>query len=306
MARRTPRWALVGVPAVLVLGVAGFWLWNSTRTPAFTERDVIVVADFANSTGDAVFDDALKQAVSVQLQQTAFVTLLADRQVQSTLALMQRKPEEPVDRRRRARAVPARGRARHRRRIDRAARDRPTSSRSACTTARPGAAIAQEQTQADSKEGVLKAVGTSVTALRKRLGESLASIQKNDVPAEATTTSLEALRAYGLGVASARDEGGRRGDSVLPAGDREGSELRAGAREAQRRALESRPPRRRRRRKRRRPTTLRDTVSEYERLYILWSYYARTGDDAKAEGDARGADDDVPARLRGEEQLGIY
>ena len=94
-ARRVPRAIVFGVPAVLVLGVAGFWLWNSTRTPAFTERDVILVADFANSTGDPVFDDALKQAVSVQLQQTAFVTLLPDRQIQSTLALMQCRPRRP-------------------------------------------------------------------------------------------------------------------------------------------------------------------------------------------------------------------
>jgi hypothetical protein len=69
------------VPAALVAGAVGFWLWNSARTPAFTERDVILVADFANTTQDAVFDDALKQAVAVQLQQTSFVTLLADQQI---------------------------------------------------------------------------------------------------------------------------------------------------------------------------------------------------------------------------------
>src|SRR5262249_44316757 len=84
---RRPRWALFGVPAVLVIGMAAFWAWSSTRTPAFAERDVVLVTDFVNSTGDAVFDDALKQAVSVQLQQTAFVTLLADQQIQTTLAL---------------------------------------------------------------------------------------------------------------------------------------------------------------------------------------------------------------------------
>ncbi len=195
---RRPRWALVGVPAALVLGVAGFWLWNSTRTPAFTERDVLVVADFANSTGDAVFDDALKQAVSVQLQQTSFVTLLADQQVQTTLALMRRPPEEPV--------IGAVARELCQRAGARATVEgsiAPLGSSYVIALGvhdcQSGAAIAQEQTQADSKEGVLKAVGTTVTSLRQRLGESLASIKKNDVPVEATTSSLEALRAYGQG-----------------------------------------------------------------------------------------------------------
>src|SRR5262245_61399066 len=197
--RRRPRAALIGIPAALVLGVAGFWLWNSTRTPAFAERDVLVVADFTNSTGDAVFDDALKQAVSVQLQQTPFVTLLADQQVQTTLALMRRPAEEPV--------VGAVARELCQRAGARATVEgsiAPLGSSYVIALGvhycQSGAASAQEQTKADSKEGVLKAVGTTVTSLRKRLGESLASIRKNDVPAEATTSSLEALRAYGQGL----------------------------------------------------------------------------------------------------------
>src|SRR6185295_8676132 len=159
----------------------------------------VLVADFANSTGDSVFDDALKQAVSVQLQQTSFVTLLAEQQVQTTLALMRRTHDERV--------IGAVARELCQRAGARATVEgsiAPLGSSYVIAlgvhNCQSGAAIAQEQTQADSKEGVLKAVGTAVTALRKRLGESLASISKNDVPAEATTRSLEALRAYGLGV----------------------------------------------------------------------------------------------------------
>ncbi|HQX82164.1 MAG TPA: serine/threonine-protein kinase, partial [Vicinamibacterales bacterium] len=86
---------LLGIPVVAVL-VAAFFFWQSTRTPAFTERDTIIIADFDNTTGDAVFDDALRQAVAVQLQQTPFVTLLADQSVQRTLRLMSRAADEPL------------------------------------------------------------------------------------------------------------------------------------------------------------------------------------------------------------------
>ena len=303
-AARPPRWALFGVPAVFVLGVAGFWWWNSTRTPAFTERDVIVVADFANSTGDAVFDDALKQAVSVQLQQTSYVTLLADRQMQSTLALMQRKPDDPV--------VGAVARELCQRAGARATVEgsiAPLGSSYVIALGvhdcQSGAAIAQEQTQADSKEGVLKAVGTTVTALRKHLGESLASVAKYDVPAEATTRSLEALKAYGLGV---RARATKSDDASIPffqqaiekdpnfalahaklsvvfSNTGRGEDARAEAKKAY---------------------DLRDTVSEYERLYILWSYYSRTGDDAKTKETLDILTTTYPRDFAAKNNYGIY
>ncbi|HKW03383.1 MAG TPA: protein kinase [Vicinamibacterales bacterium] len=303
-AARKPRWALVGIPAALVLAVAGFWLWSSTRAPAFTERDAIVVADFVNTTGDQVFDDALKQAVSVQLQQTSYVTLLADRQVQTTLALMQRKPDEPV--------VGAVARELCQRAGARATVEgsiAPLGSSYViaigvhdCQT---GAAIAQEQTQADSKEGVLKAVGTTVTSLRKHLGESLASITKSDVPAEATTKSLEALRAYGLGVktrATKSDEASipffqqalekdpnfalaHAKLSVVFSNTNKGAEARAEAEKAY---------------------ALRDTVSEYERLYILSNYYARTGDDAKQKETLEVLTTTYPRDFAAKNNYGLY
>jgi tetratricopeptide (TPR) repeat protein len=304
MAARKPRWALVGIPAALVLAVAGFWLWSSTRAPAFAERDSIVVADFVNTTGDQVFDDALKQAVSVQLQQTAYVTLLADRQVQSTLALMQRKPDEPV--------VGAVARELCQRAGARATVEGSISPLGSayviaigvhdCQT---GAAIAQEQTQADSKEGVLKTVGAMVTSLRKHLGESLASIQKYDVPAEATTKSLEALRAYGLGVktrATKSDEAAipffqqalekdpnfalaHAKLSVVFSNTGKGADAKAEAEKAY---------------------ALRDTVSEYERLYILANYYTRTGDDAKQKETLEVLTTTYPRDFAAKNNYGLY
>jgi predicted Ser/Thr protein kinase len=90
------RWLIYGGLAVVAAAVAGYVAWNSTRAAALTERDTVLVADFVNSTGDPVFDDALRQAVAVQLQQSPFITLLPDQRIQRTLQMMQRPPEEPV------------------------------------------------------------------------------------------------------------------------------------------------------------------------------------------------------------------
>ena len=172
----------------------------------------------------------------MQLQQTPFLTLLPDQRIQRTLRLMQRTPDEPVTGARRARGLPARRRQGDRRRIDRAARLelRHRARRAQLPDRRAArAAAGAGDAQGRRAQGQL---GAAVTALRKRLGESLASIQKYDVPVtDATTTSLEALRAYGQGVRDARHARRRGVDSVLPAGHREGSELRARLRQARRR-----------------------------------------------------------------------
>src|SRR6185503_1153631 len=88
----------VGAPAAaVVLAVAAYMLFFRTaRTPAFTEKDTLLVADFVNTTNDPVFDDALKQAVLVQLQQTPYLTLLSDQRIQRALQFMQRQPGEAV------------------------------------------------------------------------------------------------------------------------------------------------------------------------------------------------------------------
>ena len=186
------------MPAAVIVGAAGYYFWHATRTPAFTERDTVVVSDFANTTGDPVFDDALKQALSVQLQQTPYLTLLPDLRVQRTLKLMQRQPDQPI--------TPQVARELCQRVGAKATFEGSISSLGSdyvvtigvhnCQT---GAALAEQQVQVRTKEEVLSSLGKATTALRKSLGESLASIQKYDVPVtEATTSSLEALKAYGL------------------------------------------------------------------------------------------------------------
>ena len=236
----------------------------------------MLVADFANTTGDAVFDDALRQAVAVQLQQSPFLTLLPDQRVQRTLRLMQRQPEERLSSgRSRAKSVSAPA-------PRRPSRDRlPRSASSYVITlgvhnCQTGESLAEQQVQASSKEDVLKQLGVAVTQLRPHLGESLASMQKYDVPVtEATTTSLDALRAYGQAV-RARTTKRRRGvDSILQAGDRRAirtsrSRTRSSASSP---ATSGRSTKRRRYAKK--AYSLRDHVSEYERLYINWNYASR-------------------------------
>ncbi len=302
---RRPRWAIVALPVVFVLAAAGFWLWNSTKTPAFTERDLVLVADFVNSTGDTVFDDALKQAVSVQLQQTAFVTLLADQQVQTTLALMRRPPEEAV-----TGAVA--------REICQRAGARATVEGSIaplgssyvislgvhdCQT---GAAIAQGQNQADNKEGVLKAVGATVTTLRERLGESLASLKKNDVPVAATTSSLEALRAYGQGL---KARATKPDDAAIPflqqAIDKDPGFALAYAKLGVVYSNVNRPADAKIALQK--AFDLRDRVSEYERLYIQWAYYTRgEPDDSKAKQALDLLATQYPRDFATKNNLGLY
>ncbi|HYM11004.1 MAG TPA: protein kinase [Bryobacterales bacterium] len=170
------------------------------RGPAMTERDWIVVADFVNTTGDSMFDGTLKQAVAFQLEQSPYLNVLPEAQVRKTLQLMGRSPDERV----------TTGLARE---IGERAGVKAMLTGSIASlgshyvisldaiNTRTGDSLAREQVEAVSKEKVLEAVGTAVSRLRGKLGESLASIQKLDAPIEATTSSLEALKAFSLGEA---------------------------------------------------------------------------------------------------------
>ena len=143
--------------AVLVIGLAaaGYAYWVRNAVPAFTERDLIVIADFQNTTGDPVFDDALRQAVSVQLQQSPFVTLLPEQTIQRTLRLMSKPPDEALSSDDRARGVSARGRQSVGGGIDCPCWGPRTSSHWVSSTANQAERLAQEQIQASSKEDVL-------------------------------------------------------------------------------------------------------------------------------------------------------
>jgi tetratricopeptide (TPR) repeat protein/predicted Ser/Thr protein kinase len=302
------RTGLLVVAALLLVGLAvgGYFIWKGSKPPALTAKDTLLVADFANSTGDAVFDDALRQAVSVQLQQSPFVTLLPDQRVQRTLRLMQRQPEErvvgPV-----AREVCQRAGARASVEGSIAALGTSYVLTLGVHNCQTGESLAEQQVQASSKEDVIKQLGVAVTQLRSHLGESLASIQKYDVPVtEATTTSLEALRAYGQAVRARTTKGDAASVpffkealsrdpnfalayaklGVVTSNIGQVDEARALAEKAY---------------------SLRDHVSEYERMYINWNYAARVLQDPKATKDALELlTTAYPRDFAGRNNLGIY
>ncbi|HXW18553.1 MAG TPA: protein kinase [Candidatus Acidoferrales bacterium] len=194
---------------VIAIAAAGFWWFKGRAKPAaaLTERDSVVVADFANSTGDPVFDDALKQALSVSLRQSPFLNVLSDERVASTLRLMTR----PVDTRltpdvARELCFRADGKVFVAGSIANIGSDYVVGLKAVnCAT---GDILAQEQVQASGKEKVLDALGQAASKLRTELGESLASVQKYDVPlAQETTASLEALKALSIGNKTVSEKG---------------------------------------------------------------------------------------------------
>jgi tetratricopeptide (TPR) repeat protein len=199
IARKARRWAFAsGAILAIALGIAVLFFY-SRKARALSETDTIVLADFANSTGDPVFDDALKQALSVQLSQSPFLNVLSDQKVAATLRLMGRSPGDRLTKDVAREICERTG--------SKAMLAESISSLGSqfliginainCTT---GDSLAQEQVQAASKEEVVKALDKVSTSLRAKLGESLSSLQKFDRPiAEATTPSLEALKAYSQG-----------------------------------------------------------------------------------------------------------
>ncbi|MBV9480628.1 MAG: protein kinase [Acidobacteria bacterium] len=200
--KTVPPVALVLVAATIVAALYLRWRPRSS----LTEQDSVVLADFINSTGDVVFDDTLKQALAVDLGQSPFLNILSDRKVGQTLKLMGRAPTDHVT------ADVARELCL--RTGSKAVIGGTISSLGnsyvvgleavACNS---GDNLAKEQAEASNKEGVLKALSTAAASLRTRLGESLASVQKFDVPVEATTPSLDALKAYSMGIVTSRTKG---------------------------------------------------------------------------------------------------
>ena len=205
--RTGKRWKIL-IPAavmVLVLSIGGYLYLHGKEK--LTDKDTIVLADFANSTGDPVFDDTLKTALTVSLRQSPFLSALPESRVAETLQQM---------------TLPAN------------AKLTPEATRELCQRARSkayiagsigslgsefvvglkaincqsGDLLAQEQVTAASKEKVLDALGEAASKLRGELGESLATVQKFDVPlARLTTSSLEALKEYSLGRTAANEKG---------------------------------------------------------------------------------------------------
>jgi serine/threonine protein kinase/tetratricopeptide (TPR) repeat protein len=200
---------LVPAAVIFLAAVIGGAFYFRTRqtTHRLTDKDTIVLADFSNSTGDAVFDDTLKTALSVSLNQSPFLNVLPENKVAATLKLMSRPASTKLS---------------------------PEVTRELCQRAgskayiagsiailgsqyvlglkavncQSGDPLAEKQVTAASKEKVLDALGEAASKLRTELGESLATVQKLDVPlSEATTSSLEALKAYSLGVKAVNEKG---------------------------------------------------------------------------------------------------
>jgi len=203
------------VPAAVILvaaAVGGMFYFRShsatptTKAAPLTEKDTVVLADFDNKTGDAVFDDALKQALAVELGQSPFLNVLSDRKVSETLQMMGRPASQRI--------TADVGRELCLRTGSKAVLGGTVSSLGshylidlsavACST---GDTLVKEQGEATSKEDVLKTLSRASSSLRTKLGESLPSVQKFDVPVEATTSSLEALKNYSMGITIMREKG---------------------------------------------------------------------------------------------------
>jgi eukaryotic-like serine/threonine-protein kinase len=188
-------WALIAVLLLAALTLATF----VHRPRKFPGGATIVLADFANSTGDAVFDGALRQGIAVQLEQSPYLTLVSDERIQATLRLMGQAPFGRLSSER-AREVCERtaSAAVLEGSIDRLGSAYVLGLRA--RDCRTGEVLDEEQAQATKKEDVLNTLDHIASRFRERTGESLATVRAHDVPlVEATTASLEALKAYSMG-----------------------------------------------------------------------------------------------------------
>ena len=271
--RGIPRWmaaaALAGIVGILAIA-SSYFVAPAGRT--LTAQDTLVLADFDNATGDAVFDGTLKVALAVSLEQSPFLKVFPDERARETLRLMERAPDERL-----TRAV-AREIARREQLKALLSGSITSLGRNYVLTleainADTGDVMAREQAEAPSKEDVLTALGAATSRIREKLGESLGSIQKFDVPLpRATTASLEALHAYSLALSGGVEV--PRLDAIpqlkraieldstfamahaFLSGVYANTGQTALAPEYSRRAFE-----------------LRDRVSERERFFISWRYY---------------------------------
>jgi len=203
-----PRWIAIASVAVLTvaLGVGG-WLYFARRAHALTEKDTIVLGDFTNTTGDSVFDDTLKQALAVDLGQSPFLNILSEEKVRQTLQQMTRSPSDLLTRDL-AREVCQRAGSKAYLAGSIAALGTQYVIGLEALNCASGDVLAREQVTAVGKEQVLPALGQAAAKLRNEVGESLSSVQKFDTPLEqATTNSLEALKAYTLGRKAKREKG---------------------------------------------------------------------------------------------------
>jgi len=199
---RPERWHWVAALLFLILITSGTGAFLSLahKRKVFTEKDTVVLADFANSTGDPVFDGTLRQGLAVQLEQSPFLSLISDERMQQVLHLMGQPPYARLD--------PQIGREVCERTGSAAVLYGSIASLGSkyvlglqAQDCRTGKVLAEEQVQADRKEEVLNSLDQIASKFRSRVGESLTTVEKYDTPLlEATTPSLEALKAYSAGL----------------------------------------------------------------------------------------------------------
>jgi eukaryotic-like serine/threonine-protein kinase len=272
-------WKLLGLVALVSLAavLGGGYYLRSRSSAKLTEKDSVLLADFVNTTGDAVFDGTLKQALAVQLEQSPYLNIVPDQTVRKVLQFMGRGKDERVTGSV-AREICEREHIKAMLSGSIATLGSQYVVALDATNCATGDSLAREQITAATKEAVLPAVGKAASSLRGKLGESLASIRQFDTPVtEATTSSLEALKAYAA--ADQMRNGGGEAES-LPlfqhAVELDPNFAMAYARmaaiynnlgeedqsvEAARKAFE-----------------LKDRVSERERFYITDHFYTATGD----------------------------
>jgi len=191
--------------ALIVLGVFAlaafatvFWYFKHTRVAPLTDKDTILLSEFENKTGEAVFDDTLRQGLAVQLQQSPFLDIFPETRTRATLQLMSLSPDERVTRER-AREICQRQGLKAFIAGTIVKFERNYSITLEALNGQTGDQLALVQVEAEGKDQVLKALSRATTELREKLGEELSSIQKFDAKLEVTTASLEALKEYALG-----------------------------------------------------------------------------------------------------------
>jgi len=195
--RRLSRVLVSATVIVMALSVGGYFYIH--RTPKLTDNDTVVLADFTNTTGDPVFDGTLRQGLSVQLEQSPFLSIVSEQQIQQTLQMMGQKPD--------AKLTPEIARQLCQRTASAAVLNgsiaqigNPYLLTVKAVNCSNGATLASTEAQASDKNHVLDALGKTASDIRNKLGESLSTVQKFDTPLEeATTPSLEALKAFSSG-----------------------------------------------------------------------------------------------------------
>ena len=201
-----PKWVLIVGAICILAGVIAVSLVSSSRIRNLTSKDTILLADFSNTTGDAVFDDTLKTGLEISLRQSPFLNVLSHERVMRNLKLMTRSVDTKLTTevarelcQRTASAAYVAGS------ISKSGDEFVLSLKA--VSCQSGQTLVTEEESSPRKTKVLNTLGAMAAGLRKQLGESLNTVKRFDVPLEeATTSSLEALKAYSIGERVFRSE----------------------------------------------------------------------------------------------------